>query len=318
MAPTILIIGATGNTGRSVTETLPSLLQSTNALPEHHRVIALTRSSASPVAQQLAKIPGIELIEKNWVDITSGWLREHQVVRAFIASHNEPNQFAEESAFYVAALNAGVQYVVRIATTAANALLSSPEFAALQWTSLQPNIFSQYYLSSAAEWINQYRHRKLEEYGGSSSVEPLKLLASGDAPVAIVDSSDVGVFAAHLLSQRDPAVHNKASYVLNGPEDITDRQIVDMVEQRIGARVEGEQVSFQDVSLVDSLLHEHNHGANHASKSVILSLKYALETAWEGKCSASTTSQKVLEIAPPRRTPAEVLETLLKDSKIGV
>ncbi|KAF7587413.1 hypothetical protein BBP40_007253 [Aspergillus hancockii] len=318
MAPAILIVGATGNTGRSVADTLPELLKSSNALSEH-RVIALTRSAHSPVAQQLAKRPGVEVIEQNWVEITSDWLREHQVARAFIASHNEPNQFAEESTFHLAALRAGVKYVVRISTTAANVrpdcnayyprthwaietLLSSPEFAGLQWTSLQPNIFSPLYLSTAAELIKQYRR--------TGKQDPLRLIGSKDAPVGIVDPNDVGVFAAHLLSQGDPAVHNKAKYVLNGPEDITGKQILEMVEQHIGTQVK--EVSYEDVSFVN-FLYEHNYAATHQSKNVILSIKHAPETAWDGQCTASTTSKAVLELAAPKRTPADVLKTLLEE-----
>ncbi|KAB8069042.1 hypothetical protein BDV29DRAFT_183536 [Aspergillus leporis] len=318
MAPTILIVGATGNTGRSVTETLPELLKSSKALADHH-VIALTRSVDSPVAQQLAKLPDVEVVEQNWVEITADWLREHEVVRVFIASHNEPNQFAEESTFYVAALKAGVKYVVRISTTAANvrpdcdayyprthwaieALLSSPEFNGLHWTSLQPNIFSPLYLSTAAELIKEYRR--------TGKQDTLRLIGSKDAPVGIIDPDDVGVFAAHLLSQDDPTAHNKAKYILNGPEDITGKQIVDMVEQHIGTQVK--EVSYKDMSFID-LLYELKHAATHQSKNVIFSIKQAPMTAWEGKCTASTTSKEVLELAAPKRTPADVLGTLLKE-----
>lgn len=318
MAPSILIVGATGNTGQGVVETLPKLLQSSNALSDH-RVIALTRSSKSPVAQRLAKVPGVEVIEKNWVDITSDWLREHQVTRAFIAPHNDPNAFAEESTFHIAALDAGVKYVVRISTTAANvrpdcpayytrthwaieALLSSPEFTNLQWTSLQPNVFSAFYLSSTVEFIKQYR--KTGKQGD------LKLLASKDAPVGVIDSSEVGVFAAHLLSQEDPSIHNKAKYVLNGPEDVTGQHVVDLVEQYIGTKVE--KVSYQDTSFVDQIW-EYQYAATNQSKNVILSVKHALVTSWEGKCSISTTSKEVLEIAAPKITVAEVLKGLLEE-----
>ncbi|KAJ5633344.1 hypothetical protein N7490_009683 [Penicillium lividum] len=315
MVPSILIVGATGNTGRSVAETLPKLLQSSKILNQH-RIIALTRSSQSPEAQKLAKLPGVEVIEKNWVEITSEWLREHHVVRAFIAAHNEPTQFAEESTFHVAALNAGVRYVVRISTTTANvrpdckayyprthwaieALLISPEFAPMQWTSLQPNVFTPLYLSSAAEFIKHY-HKTGEQ-------DTLRLMASKDAPVGIIDPDDIGVFAAHLLSQEDPSSHNKAKYELNGPEDITGKQIVDMVEQYIGTAVE--EVVYQDVSFIDSL-YEYKYAPTQ-SKNVILSIKHAPVTAWEGKCSASTTSKEVLALAAPKRTPADVFKTLL-------
>lgn len=315
MSPTILVVGATGNTGRGVTETLPKLLGRGGPL-SGHRVIALTRSLDSPVAQRFAALSGVEVLEKNWVHITADWLREHEVARVFIASHNQPNQFPEESTFHLAALKAGVQYVVRISTTAANvrpdcdayyprshwaieALLSSPEFRALQWTSLQPNIFSTLFLSSAAEMIKKYRK--------TGQQDTLRLVASQDAPVGIVEAYDVGVLAAQLLCQEDITVHNNARYVVNGPEDITGRQIVKMVEERIGTKVQS--VSYKDITFVDAMVNSAPQGDRH----LILSMKSAPVTAWEGKCMASTTSKQVLELAAPTRTPAQVLETLLAE-----
>jgi uncharacterized protein YbjT (DUF2867 family) len=156
MSPTFLIVGATGNTGRAVAKTLSEQLD-TNRPFSGYRILALTRSSKSSAAQELARLPHVEVAEYNWPEITPTWLREHEVVRAFIASHNEPTHFTEESTFHVAALRAGIQYVVRISTTAANVhpdydayypraywaietMLSSPEFSDLHWTSLQPNV----------------------------------------------------------------------------------------------------------------------------------------------------------------------------------
>ncbi|KNG85194.1 hypothetical protein ANOM_008091 [Aspergillus nomiae NRRL 13137] len=280
MAPSILIIGATGNTGRSVTETLPEPLKATKSLSDH-RVIGLTRSLDSPVSKQLAKVPGVEMVEQNWVEITADWLREHEVVRAFIASHNAPNQFAEESTFHLAALKAGVNN--------------------LQWTSLQPNVFSPLYLFTAAEFIRQYRK--------TGTQDTLKLMAAKDAPVGIVDPDEVGRFAALLLSQDDTTVHNKAKYVLNGLEDVTGAQIVNMVEQHTGTKVQ--HVSYEDMSFVDSFLDAGSLGAQQ-STNVILSIKYAPVTAWEGKCMAATTSKEVLELAAPKRTPVDVLRDLLE------
>ncbi|GLA55896.1 hypothetical protein CBS147343_6270 [Aspergillus niger] len=317
MAPTILIVGATGNTGRAVTETLPTLLKA-NENFKNHRVLALTRSLTSSSAQLIAKIPGVEIIEKNWTDITSDWLREHEVVRAFIASHNAPNQFAEESAFHVAALGAGVEYVVRISTTAPNvrpdyaayyprshwaieAMLGSAEFSALKWTSLQPNVFLNFYMALVAEYIKQYKR--------TGELGPLKLMASKDAPVAPIHPDEVGVFAAHLLALDNPSPHSGAKYVLNGPEDITGEQLVGLVEKHIDTKVK--DVKYQDLSFLDAMLGSQYEGSGE-SMTVIKSIKYAPLTMWEGKCNASTTSKEVLDIAPPRRTPTEVLEDLLK------
>lgn len=85
MVPTNLIVGSTGNSGRSVVETLSSSFNSSDTL-SGYRILALTRSINSEAAQKLAKLPGVEALEQNWVDITADWLREHEVVRVFIAS----------------------------------------------------------------------------------------------------------------------------------------------------------------------------------------------------------------------------------------
>lgn len=314
MPPTILVLGATGNTGRSVVETLSKLLKTTARFSDH-RILALTRSSTGAVAKQLAELPSVEVAEKSWAEITSDWLRHNNVERAFIASHVHPGQFAEESTFHLAALSAGVQYVVRISTTAANVrpdcpayyprthwaiekLLSSPEFQGLQWTSLQPNTFTQMYLYPAAELVRNFRK--------TGRQDTLKLIASEDAPVGIIDADEVGLLAAHLLAQNDVTPHHGAKYVLNGPEDITGRQIVEMVERHIGTKVG--DVRFRDLSFID-----HQAAQSEQSKPLILSIKHALEPSWEGKCTASTTSKEVFQISAPKRTPAEVFAKMLDE-----
>ncbi|KAI1073088.1 hypothetical protein LB507_009011 [Fusarium sp. FIESC RH6] len=314
MTPSFLIVVATGNIGKSLVETLSNILD-THATFSGYRILAQTRSVSGATAKRLAQLPHVEVVEQNWVEITAAWLREHNVARAFIASHNHPNQFAEESTFHLAALNAGVGYVVRISTTAANvrpdclayyprthwaieSMLSSPEFERLSWTSLQPNVFSQFCLAPAARFIQNYRK--------TGKQDTLRLMTSEDAPLGMIDLNDVGVFSAHLLVTDDITPHKKAKYVLNGPDDITGRQIVSLVEQRIGTKVE--DVKFKDMTFVEGMADQ-----SQESKNVIISIQHALEPAWEGKCSALTTSKEVLQIAAPKRTPAEVLATLLEE-----
>ncbi|RWA10217.1 hypothetical protein EKO27_g4874 [Xylaria grammica] len=314
MAPAILIVGATGNTGRSTVEILSGFLKTSSVLSSH-RIIALTRSSNGSVAQELAKLPGVEVIEKNWVEITPDWLRDNEVARAFIASQPQVAQFTEESTFLVAALQAAVKYVVRISTTAPNVrpdcvafyarshwaleqLLSSPEFEPLQWTSLQANSFSQLYLQTSAEFVKQYRR--------TGKQGTLRIVGSADAPLGIIDPYDVGVVAAHLLAQKDPTPHNKAKYILNGPEDISGHQVVEMVEQHIGTKVEN--VIFKDTTFAD--VYANN---SPGPKNIILTLKASVEVIWQGLCSASTTSKQVLELAAPKITPAEVFKRMLEE-----
>ncbi|KAJ5129633.1 NmrA-like family protein [Penicillium bovifimosum] len=317
MSPTILVAGATGNTGRSATETLSKLIQAPDSPLHNHRILALTRSADSPAAQHLAVLPGVEVIEQNWVEITSEWLQTHHVVRAFIASQSKVSHFAEESTFHLALLNAGVKYVVRISTGAAfaranataynarghwaiEALLSAPEFKALHWTSLQPNAFCTFWFSPAVEFIKEYRTT-----GRADSV--LRLMVPKDCAVGVIDPAEVGVVAAHLLVQEDTTKHTGRRYVLNGPEDISGENIVQMIERTIGVTVQN--VRYGDLSALDAFL-EKGHMGSGNSRNVIWSIRRAAETAWEFK--APPTSKEVLELAAPKRTPQQMLGSLLE------
>jgi hypothetical protein len=133
-------------------------------------------------------------------------------------------------------------------------------------------------------------------------------VASENAPIGNIDPNEVGVIAAHLLSQDDTSAHNKSKYVLNGPED-TRMQIVAMVEQHIGTPIK--DVSYKDVSFID-MLYEYQYAATKQSKNVIYSMTRAAETVWEGKCSTSTTSKEVMKLAAPKRTHADTLKALLE------
>jgi hypothetical protein len=53
------------------------------------------------------------------------------------------------------------------------------------------------------------------------------------------------------LSAEDHSIHNKKKYVLNGPEDLTGRAIVELVEKEIGAKVRN--VKFRDLDFLDQM-----------------------------------------------------------------
>ncbi|TGO48367.1 hypothetical protein BCON_0242g00030 [Botryotinia convoluta] len=260
MTSTILVIGATGNTGKSVVRHLPELLEHSNT---SYRILGLTRSLDSPASKMLAKLPHVEMQEKDWTTIDAVWLRSQDVSRVYIAPHNLPQQFAEESALYVALLQAGVEYVVRVSTNveyispispvyygrshwAIENLLGQTEFKSMQWTSLQPNFFSTTYLASTADWIKSYRK--------TGKQETLNIVPDADMAVAMIDPDDVGTIGAHLLALEDPKPHNHAKYILSGPEDVTGRDIVRIVEQYAGIKVE--KTEFKVTSWLDDLIEE--------------------------------------------------------------
>jgi uncharacterized protein YbjT (DUF2867 family) len=315
MPPTILIVGATGNTGRSVIRTLPDLLKSSKTLGDH-RILGLTRSLENPTAQELAKLPHVEFAEKDWTTIDAAWLRDYGVERVYIAPHNQPNQFPEESAFYNALLQVGVKYVVKVSTNvkyigptnpvyygrthwAIETMLSQPEFQGLQWTSLQPNFFTRMYLASAAEWVKDYR-----KTGNSQAT--LKTNVAEDEAVAMIDPEDVGSVGSHLLALDDPAPHNGAKYVLSGPEDLTGKQLLTLVEKYAGTKVPA--VEFKDVTWIDEL----SKSGGYPEK-VLSSIRAGCIPLWQGDCSLSgtPTSAEIMKLAAPKRTPEDAFKALL-------
>ncbi|KFY99404.1 hypothetical protein V500_01378 [Pseudogymnoascus sp. VKM F-4518 (FW-2643)] len=312
MAPTILIVGATGNTGRSVVSTLSDFTQKPNHHLASYRLLAQTRSASSDAAKQLSSLPNVSILEKNWIDITSDWLRENEVTKVFVACHTEPTAFSEESHFHVVALNGGVKHIVRVSTTAANVrpdfrafyprthwaietMLDTKEFKGMMWTSLQPNVFTSMVLANAVTLVKEYRK--------TGKQQPLSLISPKDVGVGIIDPNDVGAFAAYVLASENPEVHNGKRYVLNGPEDISGQGIVDLVEREIGAKVEN--VIYKDLSWLD-------HVAEGPHKVLTLSIKYAVETSWEGKCGTDTTSKEVVGIRAPKTTPAQAFKGYLE------
>ncbi|KAG0736580.1 hypothetical protein G6F57_009898 [Rhizopus arrhizus] len=314
MAPTILVIGATGNTGKGVVYNLPTLLASKNS---NYRILGLTRSLNSPTSQKLAKLPLVEMQEKDWTTIDADWLKEQEVVKVYVASHNLPHQFLDESALYVALLQAGVKYVVKLSTSAVHvspsspvfygrthwaieSLLSQPEFRSLQWTSLQPNLFTNAFIAPIVDWIKQYQKT------GNQGTLPTILAA--DAPVAMIDPEDVGKVGAYLLALDDPTPHNQVRYILNGPEDITGRQIVEMVEQYVGVKVQ--DVEYKATSTINGLI-----TAGIFPEKYLPSFLASCEALWQGKCSLSEapTSKEIIELAPPKRTTADTLKAIMEE-----
>ncbi|RDW70532.1 NmrA-like family protein [Aspergillus mulundensis] len=323
--PTILLIGATGNTGRGVTTTLPSLLR-TSTNHSTHRILALTRSLTSAASQSLLANPAIQVLEHPWPELTTSWLRTHNVTRIFIAPHINTTLFAEESALLIAALHADVEYIVRVSTSAPNVRPDSPVYYArmhwaienmlcskafarsrMHWTSLQPNAFAPFFLSAAAGYINEFRST------GSQDSLALRLMAAEDVGSAIIDPGEVGVFAAHLLACPETAVHHGKKYVFNGPVDITGKEIVGLVGEVIGEAVRKENVVYQDMSVVDEVI----LAMTSESRNVVGSIRYAMEASWRGECRVETTSPEVREIAPARKTPGEVLRELVDGEENG-
>ena len=313
MTPTFLIVGATGNTGGGAVRTLAELLPK-SAKFKNHRILAQTRNAKGAVAQELAKISNIEVLEKNWTDIDADWLKDNEVERIFIAAQNDPTHFTDESLFLTNALQAGVKYVVRISTTrdnigpatkvyyarthwAVETMLETDDFKAMSWTSLQPNVFVSVFSPIAENWVKEYRK--------TGEKTPFKVMADKDAGVSIIDPHEVGYIAGHLLAQEDTKPHNGKKYVLTGPSDITGKEMVELVEQH--AKTTVDDVTYRDTSFAEGMIQ-----AGHPP-SVAKSLAHAPVISWEGKCSNSyvSTSPEVLDLYTPKNHAKDLIDAAL-------
>ena len=314
--PAILVVGATGNTGKNVVRTLSSLLPNTPHLSKY-QILAQTRNASSSTAQQLSSLPNVTVVEEFWPEISAEWLKARNVRRAFIASHNEPQHFPEETTFHLAARDAGVEYVVRISTTAVNvkpdfpayyprthwaveqfldAIAPNGESPTMKWTSLQPTGFTDLYLGSAVALVKEFR--------STGKQDTLKLMADEHALYAPIDCDEVGAFAAQLIAQEDVSKHHTKKYTMNGPVDITGREIVDMVKEAIGQEVK--QVSFRNLDFLDAWAAQDKQKAH-----LILSIKHAPSLSWEGLTRAKDNSPEISQLLELKSTPTMVFDKLV-------
>ncbi|KAG1137340.1 hypothetical protein G6F37_013548 [Rhizopus arrhizus] len=213
-------------------------------------------------------------------------------------------------------LQAGVKYVVKLSTSpdrvspssqifygrahwAIENQLSQPEFKSLQWTSLQANPFTNTFIAPIVDWIKQYQKT------GNQGV--LKTVLAADVPVGVIDPEEIGKIGAHLLALDDPTPHNQARYILSGPEDITGKRLVEIVEQYAGVKVQ--DVEYKDVSWIKYL-----STAGGYPEKYLPSIFASCEVLWQGKCSlsAAPTSKEIIELSPPKHTIADALKSIME------
>ncbi|KAF7940027.1 uncharacterized protein EAE98_000154 [Botrytis deweyae] len=216
--------------------------------------------------------------------------------RVYIALHNLPQQFAEESALYVALLQAGVEYVVRVSTNVEYISPISPVYYGCSHWAIE-NLLGQ---PEFKNWIKSYRK--------TGKQETLNIVPDADMAVAMIDPDDFGTIGAHLLALEDPNPHNHAKYILSGPEDVTERDIFRIVEQYLGTKVE--KTEFKVTSWLDDLIKEGVY-----PEKVLPSIMAGFEPLWHGNCSlaGTPTSKEIIDLAPPKGTAMNVLKVLLED-----
>jgi hypothetical protein len=61
-----------------------------------YRIIGLTWDTSGAKVQELADLPQVEMIAKDWTMINSDWLKDHKIERLYIALHNGVLHFCQD------------------------------------------------------------------------------------------------------------------------------------------------------------------------------------------------------------------------------
>lgn len=135
------------------------------------------------------------------------------------------------------------------------------------------------------------------------------MIMDRDSPNALIDSYDVGVFAAHLLATEEIDKHNKAKYVLTGPEDVTGEQIVELIEGHLGEAVK--DVKYRDFSVIDAWAE-----SVPEQRTLIKAISRTGSAIWGGS-ALETRSKEVPKIYTPSRAAEEVLKEMVEGTVGG-
>ena len=222
MTNTVLVTGATGNTGRPLVEEL---------LRRGASVRAMVRPSTEP-----SRLPdGGELVEADLDDATAVAAALKGVDRAYLVTRSSERAEAQQLRFVELAAEAGVAHLVKLSQYAATA--DSPVrflryHAAVEqrirelgipFTFLRPNLFLQAFL----------------DFG--PVVQGMGVLPApiGAARVSVVDVRDIVAVAAAALTEPG---HEGATYTITGPAAVTHAEIAAAI-----SAATGREIAFADV-----------------------------------------------------------------------
>jgi uncharacterized protein YbjT (DUF2867 family) len=221
---TVLVTGATGNTGSALLRLLEERGVPVRAMVRHDRDV--TRLGTSSAASVIGDFDDADSIAAALDGVTA----------AYLVTPSSVNAEAQQIRFAELAAEAGVKHLVKLSQFAADE--ASPVrflryHAAVEgrirelgvgYTFLRPNLYFQGFLAFQATIASQGRF-----------FAPI-----GDAPVSAVDVRDIAMVAAAVLTQPR---HMGKTYTITGPAAVTHAQIA----QAIGKAI-GREVTFVDVS----------------------------------------------------------------------
>ena len=214
----ILVIGATGNTGREVALQLKA---------KGEAVRALTRTPAKASA---LSAKGIEVVAGDVTDASSLGAALSGVERVYLAISPDPAMAQQQMAVVEAAKKAGVKHVVKLSVLGAAA--DSPvsiakshdqadaalKSSGVAYTIVQPSFFMQ----------------NLIGFAGSIASSGAFYAPAGDGKAAAIDARDISAVAVAALTSDG---HAGQVYAITGPEAISFADAASAIGSAIGKPV---------------------------------------------------------------------------------
>ena len=221
MSETVLITGASGNTGSAIVESLAS---------RDVNVRIMTRDR-----RQATRWPGAEVVVADFDDATALAGALDGVDRAYLVTPSTERAEQQQLRFAEVAVKSGVRHLVKLSQLAANegspvrflryhaAVERRIRELGVEYTFLRPNLFFQSLLGMAEPIRSQG-----------------KLFAPiGQARISLIDVRDIAAVAAEALTEPG---HVGQTYTITGPAAITHGEIAAAIGTATG----------RDVSFVDA------------------------------------------------------------------
>ena len=250
MSAAILVIGATGTTGKNLVRLL--------AQNGHQARVTVRPTSNKSELEAF----GVELVQADLNDLGSMLNAMNGIQKVYFATPLVPNMVELSSSIIRAAKNAGVKHLVKLSGGGAEFEWDSlakwhrtveiqMEMSGIAYTFLRANAFMQN--------LSNFHSRAIRDHGAFYDT-------TGDGKSAYIDAHDISKVAYRVLTEER---HQNRAYYLTGPEALSGAEIATILSSVTGkvikyvdVPVETARASMQDAGMpsevVEALL-EHNH-----------------------------------------------------------
>lgn len=214
-----LVTGATGNTGVPVVEALAAA---------GHQIVAISRDPCSATSKHLSSL------SKNVEVTTIDHAFDTKVDRVYSCFPVTTELFIAETEFFRKCKEAGVQYIVKLATTGPVMTPYSYSFYG------RSHLAIEHFLEIGSIPFTSLRPAVFYNYAGISlpaTKEKKEFKTAFKGNINVIDAKDVGKAAAALLLLEDPSPHFGKRYNLEGPEPLNGERMAEIASEVFGEKI---------------------------------------------------------------------------------